>query len=239
MSNILGRIAAAGLGVGVVSLAIAYAIGGNDLDGLWQRNRMGWRGHGCEGPAKADSATSKRHLAWTGGDTIEIALPATVHFRAGDGSDLVLRGAPDAIANVEIRGNRLVLDCRPPGRIDVTLPGTAFRRIGVSGWASVRLENLNQPELVFTVSGSGDLVAQGTVDRLTATISGSGNAHLRDVALKDLTVRISGSGNVEAAPKEAADIKLSGSGNVRLLTRPAHLSSHVSGSGRISQAEAQ
>jgi len=239
MSNILGRIAVAGIGIGVASLAIAYAIGDSDLDGLWQHGRMGWRGHGCDGPAIADSASSERHLAWSGGDTIEIALPATVHFRAGEGSDLVLRGMPDAIAHVELLGNRLVLDCRSPGRIDVTLPGNAFRRIGVSGWANVKLENLNQPELVFTVSGSGDLVAQGTVDRLTATISGSGNAHLRDMALKELTVRISGSGNVEAAPKEAADIKLSGSGNVRLLTRPAHLNTHVSGSGRISQAETQ
>ncbi|HTR85913.1 MAG TPA: DUF2807 domain-containing protein [Reyranella sp.] len=235
MSNTLGRIAAAGLGTGVVCLAIAWTIGGHDLDGLWQHDRWAWRGHGCERTATADNASAERRLAWTGGDTIEIALPATVHFRAGEGPDLIVRGAPDAVANVEIRGNRLVLDCRAPGRVDVTLPGTAFRRIGVSGWANVRLENLNQPELVFTLSGSGDLVAQGTVDRLTATISGSGNARLGDVALKQLTVRISGSGNVEAAPKEAADIKLSGSGSVRLLTRPAHLSSHVSGSGRISQ----
>jgi hypothetical protein len=54
--------------------------------------------------------------------------------------------------------------------------------------------------------------------------------------MKELTAKISGSGKVEAAPKDAADIKISGSGDVRLLSRPTHFSSRVSGSGRITQS---
>jgi hypothetical protein len=82
---------------------------------------------------------------------------------------------------------------------------------------------------------SGNLRAQGSVGRATISISGSGDAKLADLAVKRLTVKISGSGDIEAAPKDMADIHLSGSGTVRLLTRPAELRSHISGSGRIIQ----
>jgi hypothetical protein len=78
--------------------------------------------------------------------------------------------------------------------------------------------------------------AQGTVDRATVTISGSGDARLADLAMKELTAKISGSGKVEAAPKDSADVTISGSGDVRLASRPASLRSKVSGSGRITQA---
>ena len=98
------------------------------------------------------------------------------------------------------------------------------------------MENVNQPDLTFKISGSGTVRAQGTVDHATINVAGSGDARLADLAMKELTAKISGSGKIEAAPKDAADIHISGSGDVRLLSRPARLSSHVAGSGRITQA---
>jgi hypothetical protein len=238
MSKILRWIAVVGLGIGVVSLAVAYALGGRDLSRLWDRTALTLQACG-DGKAKTDSATERR-LAWNGGDTIDIALPAMVRLHVGEGNELVVRGSPDTIAHVELRDGRLTLNCRwlaASRDLEVTLPGRVFRRVGISGSAKVVIENLSQPDLAIAISGSGSLAAQGTVERLSVVISGSGNAKLAEVAAKQLTAKISGSGNVEAAPKEDADINVSGSGNVRLLTRPAHLSSHVSGSGRISQAE--
>lgn len=105
----------------------------------------------------------------------------------------------------------------------------------LSGSGKVFLENVSQPELALGISGSGSLRAQGSIDRLTVSISGSGDAKLADLAVKELTVKVAGSGNIEAAPKDVADITVSGAGDVRLLTRPGQLRSHVSGSGRITQ----
>ena len=98
------------------------------------------------------------------------------------------------------------------------------------------MENVNQPDLAFKISGSGTVRAQGTVDHATINVAGSGDARLADLAMKELTAKISGSGKVEAAPKDVADIKISGSGDVRLLSRPTRLTSQVAGSGRITQA---
>jgi hypothetical protein len=235
MSNYLGRIAVVSLTVGVVSLALAYAFGGRDLARLLDRGNLVVSSCGDGGGKTGDS---ERRLAWSGGDSIDIALPATVRYRSGEGSDIVVRGAPEIISHVELRGGRLTLNCRwhaSSRDIEITLPAKPVQRVAISGSAKVVLEKVNQPELRLVISGSGSVAAQGTVERLSLTISGAGKAWLGELAAKQLTVEVSGSGNVEAAPTDEADIRISGSGKVNLLTRPAHLNSKISGSGRITQ----
>src|SRR5947207_1216356 len=84
--------------------------------------------------------------------------------------------------------------------------------IGIAGSSKLVMENVNQPELALSISGSGSVRAQGTVDRATVNIAGSGDARLAGLAMKELTAKISGSGKIEAAPKDSADITISGSG---------------------------
>jgi len=98
------------------------------------------------------------------------------------------------------------------------------------------MENVNQPELALRISGSGSMRTQGTVDRLSVNVAGSGDARLGELAARQATVHNAGSGKVEASPKDSADVRISGSGDVKLLTRPADLRTKVSGSGRITQA---
>ncbi len=161
-----------------------------------------------------------------------------MRYRAGEGSDIVVRGAPDLIAHVELRGGHLTLNCRwhaASPDIEVVLPGRPLSRLSISGSARVAMEKLAQPDLRVSISGSGSITGQGAADTLALTISGAGKARLGEVAVKQLTVEVSGSGNVEASPSDEADIRISGSGKVHLLTRPARLNSKVSGSGRITQ----
>jgi hypothetical protein len=233
----LAWVAAGGLGAGVVFLSLAYATGGSDLRRSVELGFDMPFGRSCE---KNGATASERRLKWDGGDTVNIAGFATVHYRGGEGDEVIVRGAPDVVANVDIRGSRITLNCRSAGArtVDITLPGRIFRKMQLSGAGKVILENIGQPELALGISGSGSLRAQGSVDRLTVSIAGSGSANLADLAVKQLTVKVSGSGNIEAAPKDAADVRISGSGDVRLLTHPEHLSTHISGSGRIRQATA-
>jgi len=238
MAKTLGWIAAGGLSVGFASLALAYALVGRDLANFLDRDIF--LAHSCgDNSGKGDAKQRERRLAWEGDDTVEISLPATVRYRGGEGSDVIVRGSPDVIAHVEVHRGRITLDCHRFGGfrdIEITLPGRTFRRIGLSGSTKLTMENVNQPDLAFKISGSGTVRAQGTVDHATINVAGSGDARLADLAMKELTAKISGSGKVEAAPKDAADIHISGSGDVRLLSHPARLSSHVAGSGRITQA---
>jgi hypothetical protein len=232
----LGRIAAGGLSVGVVCLSLAYAMGRDDVNDLFDVGFSFDRSCGGD-DGKAGADTSERRWTWNGGDTVDIAGAATVHFRGGEGDEVIARGPPDALAHIEVREGRIMLACRGTGRraIDITLPGRAFRHVGLSGSGTVVMENVNQPDLTLRLSGSGTLSAQGASDHVTVRISGAGRARLADLAMKELTVHVSGSGNIEAAPRDVADLDISGAGNVRLLSRPAQLRSHVSGSGRITQ----
>ncbi|MBI2739133.1 MAG: DUF2807 domain-containing protein [Rhodospirillales bacterium] len=226
----LGLIAIGGLGIGIASLSLAYAIGGRPHDAFGFAD--GW-GSSC-----GDSTgPSERRLAWDGGDSVELSLPGTVHWRAGEGSELIVRGAPGLVGHVQVHGSRLVIDCRGHrGSLEITLPGRVFRRIGIAGSGNLVMENVSQPELALRISGSGSMRAEGTVDRLTINVSGSGDAWLGALVARQATVHIAGSGKVEASPKDQADISISGSGDVKLLTRPTDLRSKVSGSGRVSAA---
>jgi hypothetical protein len=218
MTN-LGKIAILGLGVGVVSLTLAYFLGRPDFDRVLDRRFYAARS--CNGAPAKDGA-SERHLAWDGGDAIDIAVPATVRFVGGTGTEIVLRGSPGIIANVEVRGGRITLNCHSDVAmrdVEITLPGRAFRRIGLSGATNLIMENVSQPDLALDISGSGRTQAKGKVDRLSINVSGSGRALLGELAMKELAVRISGSGRIEAGPKEAADIHISGSGKIDQASR--------------------
>lgn len=104
----------------------------------------------------------------------------------------------------------------------------------VSGSGSVRLTGLTNAQMDASISGSGWVKAAGAGDRLDLHISGSGSADLAELALNQANVEISGSGSAKLAPKQDADVGVTGSGHVSLLTEPAHLSTHRSGSGSIS-----
>jgi hypothetical protein len=90
----LGWVAAGGFGVGVVGLSLAVRLGADDLSGF-----AAWRHHwpfatSCrDDGAKIDPAATERHWAWDGGDTVDIAVPATIHYRGGSGGDVIARGS--------------------------------------------------------------------------------------------------------------------------------------------------
>lgn len=242
MNRTLGLVALLGLGIGVVCLSLAWAIGGRDFRTMVAEDRFGWRSCGDD----AVAAGPERRLAWTGGDTIDVTTPVPLRLIAGDSGEVrdsgevVMRGDPDTIAHLRLRGGRLFSCGRPgAGPVDVELPARALRHVRISGSGTVTLDKLSQRELGLAISGSGDIQAQGTVERVSAEISGSGNVRLADLALKRLKTRISGSGRVEAGPTDEADIHLSGAGTVKLLTRPAALHTKVSGSGRIIQSSVE
>jgi len=236
MNRTLGWIAVIGLSTGVAALALAWTLGGRDLARMIARDRLALRS--CDD--KVAVTGPERRLPWHGGDSVDVVTAVSLRLIPGTGADIVMRGPPETIVHLQLRGGRLFSDCHglgSSGPIEVELPARALRHVRISGAGKVALEKISQPDLQLTISGSGQMRAQGAVEHVSATISGSGDVRLGDLATKRLTAKISGSGTVEAAPKDEADVALSGSGTVKLLTRPGALHSKVSGSGRIIQPE--
>src|SRR5689334_3865309 len=132
--RLLGKIAVAGIGVGIVSLSLAWTIAGRDLrhvlhDGPFARYAA------CD-TGKAVIGGSERRLPWTGDDSIEIALSIPLRLVAGSGSDVVLRGDPTTIAHLQLSGGHLRADCRPlrdAQTVTVELPARALRTVRLAG----------------------------------------------------------------------------------------------------------
>ena len=229
--KILSWIAGIGLSLGVVFLALAFSTAGISRD--------------FTSRAPSSQQAGQKEWNWDGGDHVRIAVPGTVHYQPGGTPKVIVRGPADLMDRVRFGDGELRLDDdwfdggSHGERLDVTLVGMTLRDIGLSGSARMDMGTIHQNELQLSISGSGHFNANGSADRLSVHVSGSGGAELSGLTTHAVDVHISGSGRVEAASPESADVHISGSGQLRLAAIPKDISSHISGSGRISDAGGQ
>jgi hypothetical protein len=243
MRTNLAIIAVSGFAVSAVCLGGAFALGGQalgtavfgtDLASLVNLPR-------CDTTAQPVATASSRSLPWDGnGDRAAVALPANVHYQAGSGDQLVVKGDPDFIAHIRVKDGLVALDCNgnfhfgKDDRIDVTLPGRrTFKSFALLGTGDVQLDGLSQPEVKLTVAGEGDIRANGKTENLKVDVRGSGDLKLGDLAAKAVDVDIKGSGKVEVAPQDSLNVDLAGSGTIYLRSEPKKIETSIHGSGNI------
>ena len=126
----LGWIAIGGIGLGAASLSLAFALGGPKLEDHLLDLTLGSRCNGDGTHATANQG--ERHLAWQDGDEIDLVLPGTVRFRGGEGSDIIVRGAPELLAHVEARRGRLDLTTYHGGYERMPVLAVSFLVMGLA-----------------------------------------------------------------------------------------------------------
>ncbi len=255
MIRVLIMIAVTGFLVSVVTLSTAVAIGGPDVlaNGAWGWGRNGdwnfgrdygdWNGRHWGRHAWADSGPqTTREIDWTGGDSLEIDVPAEVTYTQAPGAGkLTVTGPKEAVEALQIDGGQLrFADDRRHHWADLTIAMTApaVTRFDVHGASKLAIEGYKQDKLNLDISGNADVSAKGEAKGLELTISGSSDTDLSGLKLENADVDITGSGEATLAPTASANLNISGSGDVTLLTRPAKLESNVTGSGSIHQKDA-
>ena len=254
MIRVLVMIAVTGFLVSVVTLSTAVAIGGPDVlaHGIWNRWSgdwdWGWSDHdGRHGRWARDSGPeTTREVAWTGGDTLDIDVPADVQYTQAPGpGKLTISGPQSLVSDVEVEGGQVRFAHGRHGRhgghwgnlvIAITAPGV--NRFDVSGSGKLSIAGYKQDKLTLDLSGNADVAATGEAKALELTVSGSSDTDLSGLKLESADVDITGSGEATLAPTASANLNISGSGDVTLLTRPAKLESNVTGNGSIHQSDA-
>jgi len=103
----------------------------------------------------------------------------------------------------------------------------------VPSYKDADLGHIERESLNVTIASSGSLTADGKVDRLTVTVTGSGKAKLGKLAARIVSVMVMGSGSATVAPSEKLGATIMGSGNVHVVTRPASIERSIMGSGRV------
>jgi Putative auto-transporter adhesin, head GIN domain len=257
MRGKLVAVAVTGFAISAVCLGGAFALGGEGVGNtLLDVGNFGQPR--CD--VTGSSGGASRSLPWNGlGDRVAIDFAADTIYRAGSGDQLIVRGDPAVISHVFVRDGVVGIDCRHNGsffrdtpRIEVTLPGRAFRTFEQRSSGDMRITGLSQPDAKLAIEGSGNIQADGKVERLsvrvagsgdiTATgsagaldvdLQGSGNVSLGGLVTKSAHVEINGSGNVEIAPRDASrvDIAGSGSGDFEATGTADSLTVAVQGSG--------
>lgn len=247
MIRVLAMISVAGFILSVVCLSIAVSLAGPEVVSRggwlwmgpaghweWRHSHHDGHGHFSDGPG------ASRELAWSGGETLDIALPADVRFTQSTGpAKLVVRGPEEAIRHVKIDNGRLEFDTPSLDADDVTVELSAPKvtRFLVSGAGRLAIHDYKQERLTVGISGDGQVTADGEAKTASVDITGAGDADLSGVTLDGAEVVISGSGEAKVGPKSWAKLNVSGSGNVELQSHPRRLESQVSGSGHVDQSE--
>jgi hypothetical protein len=236
MAKPLAVLAVGGLAISAVCLSLA----GSFASAFPPDGHFTWRGlfsGRCTATPEGDSAATSRVWPWDGGDSVQIDIPADVHYQPGTSRDVTVRGAPETLRHVQIEDGIIAFDCHWAeqnfGTLDVTLPGSAMRSFTINGSGRLLLDNIKQDELKIAIHGRGDVRGSGEAERLVLTIAGSGDADLGRLLVKRVRTMIAGSGDVDVAPQDQADVVIAGSGNVRLHSKPKQLRSKVLGSGRV------
>lgn len=252
MIRVLVMIAVAGFLVSVVSISSAVAIGGPEFisDSLWNRwtegnmrwawndddwgDRHGWR-HGRD-----DGAQTSRDLAWNGGDSLEVDVPADVRYTQAPGAGKVTISGPEReVSEVEVEDGhiRYARHHRHWGDLTIVISAPAVRHFAMDGSGTLAIDGYKQDKLSLDISGDANVTAKGETKGLEVAISGSGSTDLTDLKVADADVTVGGSGEATLAPTGIVNVNISGSGDVTLLNHPTKLESNVSGSGSIHQKD--
>jgi hypothetical protein len=254
MIRVLVMIAVTGFLVSVVTLSTAVAIGGPelftdsvwnrwvDMDGRWSGNNH-WSWHGgdfSESHGSGQQAT--REIAWSGGDTLDVDVPADITYTQAPGpGKLTISGPQREVENVELDGGHIHFRHHRShwGDLTIVMTAPAVTHFDLSGSGKLAIQGYKQDKLSVDLSGNADVTANGETQTLALSISGSGDSDFSGLKLADADVEINGSGQATLGPTGKAVVDISGSGDVTLLNRPSKLESNVSGSGTLHQRDGE
>ena len=171
---------------------------------------------------------------------VQIDGSADLVARVGSQPALSLRGDDNLLQFVttEVRDGVLYIGMQPGSYsfyrdlvVDLTTP--SLDALEIHGSSDAEVTGLFGPSFAIWVQGSGDVRASGQVERLTASVSGSGDLALEGLRARQAEVQISGSGDVAVDVAEQLNVQISGSGDVRYRGAPT-TQAHISGSGSVS-----
>jgi hypothetical protein len=254
MIRVLVMIAVAGFLVSVVSLSSAVAIGGPELftDAVWNHwgsrwigsNHFNWssddwydRGsrHGRD-----NGPQTSRDLAWTGGDSLEVDVPADVRYTQAPGPGKVTISGPEReVSDVELEDGHIRFSRHGHhwGDLTIVISAPAVTHFEMNSDGSIAIDGYKQDKLSLDISGSANVIAKGEAKGVELSISGSSSSDLTDLKVTDADVTMQGSGEATLGPTGVANINIAGSGDITLLNHPTKLESNVSGSGSIHQKD--
>ena len=214
----------------LLALAIIVGLTGQSVRADWFFSTKGKRGSG-------KFVSQERKVAAF--DRIETSGSFDIEVLVGSDQSVTIEFDDNLIDNVitEVRSKTLTISSersfrsRGDCRITITVP--ELRSIESRGSGDITVSRLKGTEFKFSLSGSGDLKVEGTVDLFDMVIRGSGDVDARRLRAKETIVTIKGSGDARVFASESIDASVYGSGDIVYYGNPEHSSKEIRGSGSI------
>jgi Putative auto-transporter adhesin, head GIN domain len=146
--------------------------------------------------------------------------------------DRVLTRSSGGVLEVRVEDRGIVIGSDPLGDAQVEVTAAALDNITIDGSGDVLLEDLEAQELELQIEGAADLDATGTVENLTATIEGAGDADLSQLSVRTATVAVEGAGDAQLKVSDRLDVTVEGAGDVSYRGDPV-VESEVEGAGDL------
>lgn len=258
MIRTLVLVAIVGFVLCVGAIGVAFAIAGGpfaihdwasrDFESWSDHHGRHWRNRAMRGeveiPDAGDGqagAYATRDYPWSGGERLEVEVPADIVYTQGKVGKLSIGGPASTVSRVRVQDGRITFDrdyrdyFTDGARLKIELTAPGVRRFDLSGSQNLVVEAYDQDRLELDISGDAHVSAKGRAKTVSLDIAGSGDADLAAIEVEDAKIDISGSGHAKIGPKGVARVDVSGNGDVDLTTKPKSLQTDISGSGHVSQ----
>ncbi|HSJ32311.1 MAG TPA: head GIN domain-containing protein [Longimicrobiales bacterium] len=160
-----------------------------------------------------------------------------IHTRVQNGmlriytDDVTLRPRYPIVVEVDVVTLRR-MESSGSGFMRAQLIDATRMEVNASGAGDIDLPGLMADSLIIFSSGSGDVTAEGQVQRLRLNMSAAGRVDTRDLVAFAADVTISGSGSATIRVRDHLRARLSGSGWLRYFGSP-QVDEDATGTGRV------
>jgi hypothetical protein len=181
-----------------------------------------------------DRAPSRQGLT-----RVELAGTSKVIVRARATKSVVVRGDDNLLhlITTEVRDGTLVVsqkgDFTSQRGIEVIVATPSLVGAKLSGTGSLAVTGVHDKSFEVDLSGTGSLDANGSTNRVDVTLSGVGDARLRQLVSAETHVVLSGTGSASVVATKSLDASLSGSGSITYYGLPQHVKTNITGTGAI------
>ncbi len=221
---------ASGLALSIVTISLAWVIGGQDLMTRIHSHHISF-----DDDDKSGEPRSSRTLAFDGARLLTVDFPVSLRFARGNKAEMVISGPTRVLDALRWENGELTLrdkDLHFDG-INVTITAPQIAGLVLTAPGDVELHGLNQPSLRLDVRSPANVEATGKVQTLDISTSGVGSLDLAELDARDAKADISGVGSIDLNASGKVDANISGAGSVTLHRKPALLNTQTSGIGSI------
>ena len=171
--------------------------------------------------------------------TVELAGASEVTVRVGQRQAVEVQADDNLIDRLttEVVGGALVIETRgsfstaSPMTVSVTAP--ELEAVTLSGSGAVRINGVNQQEFQVQLPGDGLVAVTGQVDRLEASLAGTGDAQLQELIARDVVASVPGTGRLQVYATRSLDASVGGTGAIFYAGNPNDVKQSITGTGAI------